>query len=324
MKTITTKFVKKYRKLIVWWIGVLGWIYKSPVVYYVTAVQKRILDRHKLTTNAAAISFFTLLSIVPLLCVVIAILASFVASPEEAQSYLLNFIGDKVPENARQFVFDLITQSKLISNVNSVLDNRGWIGAISVGSLLWTSSGAFAAVEDAMTTIFGVKARNYFVSRLVEMGLVIVIGALFLIASFISGIVAWLHTNNVIFLGVDFARLPYIWELITEILPYSLVLLTYYVVYKILPRTNVHFRAAITGAVVAGVLLYLALGGFSYYVSNFSKYNAFYGSIAGVVISMFTIYLASIILLIGAEMTEIVNTEIVSREELRVTIKEFL
>lgn len=185
------------------------------------------------------------------------------------------------------------------------------------------SSGAFAAIEDAMSTIFGVRGRNYFVSRLVEMGMVVLIGCLFLLSSLISGIIHWLQENHITFFQIDFSNLPYVWDIITNALPYVLIVLTFYVTYKILPKTEIYDRAAMLGALVASVLLELTLYGFSYYVQNFAKYNVFYGSVAGVVISVFTIYLASIILLVGAEITEIANTRLENERELAQTIREF-
>lgn len=323
MKKTTITLVKKFRRFIVWWIEFLGWLYKTPVIYYVQQVQQRIFDRHKLTTNAAAISFFFLLSIIPLLFIVLSIIASFVQSPEEAQAYISDTLTHRVPDTARDFVMQLIQKSNLTESVTSILENKGWISLVSIGSLLWTSSGAFAAIEDAMSTIFGVRGRNYFVSRLVEMGMVIIIGCLFLLSSLISGIVHWLQENHITFFKIDFSNLPYVWDIITNAMPYALIVLTFYVTYKILPKTEIYDRAALLGALVASILLELTLYGFSYYVQNFSKYNVFYGSVAGVVISVFTIYLASIILLVGAEITEIANTRLENERELAQTIREF-
>ncbi|HNJ71348.1 MAG TPA: YihY/virulence factor BrkB family protein, partial [bacterium] len=125
------------------------------------------------------------------------------------------------------------------------------------------------------------------------------------------------------FFQIDFSNLPYVWDIITNALPYVLIVLTFYVTYKILPKTEIYDRAAMLGALVASVLLELTLYGFSYYVQNFARYNVFYGSVAGVVISVFTIYLASIILLVGAEITEIANTRLENERELAQTIREF-
>lgn len=323
MKQIHIVLVKRFRSLIVWWIKVLGWIFKSPVFYYITTVQSRIFDRHKLTTNAAAISFFFLLSIVPLLFIVISILGSFVQSPEEAEKFIVDFVSQRVPLSARQFILDLVVQSNLINNVKGMLEYKGWISVISIVSLLWTSSGAFAAVEDAMSTIFGVKARNYFVSRLVEMGMVLIIGSIFLLSNMVNAILQMLKDSEAQIFNIDFSNLPYVWEWITMVMPVSLTIAMFYVIYKILPRTDIFNRAAFLGALVAGVLLELSIHGFAYYVQNFAKYSVFYGSVAGVVITIFSIYLSSIILLIGAEITEIANTEIENRKELSLTIKEF-
>lgn len=323
MKRFQMRLMTRFRKLIVWWIRFSGWIFKSDIFYYITTVQSRIFDRHKLTTNAAAISFFFLLSIVPLLFIVISILGSFVQSPEEAETFIVDFISNRVPLSARQFILDLVVQSNLINNVKSLLENKGWVGIISIASLLWTSSGAFAAVEDAMSTIFGVKGRNYFVSRLVEMGMVLIIGSIFLLSNMFNAILQMLKDSKAELFGIDFSNLPYLWEWVTLVMPVTLTVTMFFVIYKILPRTYIYKRAALLGSAVAGILLELSIRGFAYYVQNFAKYSVFYGSVAGVVITIFSIYLSSIILLIGAEITEIANTRLENKYELRLTLKEF-
>lgn len=322
MKKRTATLMKAFRPLITRWIRLSGFVFRSPVFYYVTTVQRRIFDRHKLTTNAAAISFFFLLSMVPLLFIVISIVASFVQSPEEAERFILSYAIERVPESARQFILDMIIKSNLIHNVKSLMENRGWVGLVSIGALLWTSSGAFAAIEDAMTTIFGVKGRNYFVSRLVEMSMVLITGSLFMLSNMVNAIVETLKQSKVNMAGVDFSNLPYVWELTTDVLPYVVTVAMFYIIYKILPKTQIYVRAALIGALVAGVLLELTIYGFAYYVKNFAEYDAFYGSVAGIVVTIFSVYLASIILLIGAEVTEIANTQMDSHKELELTIQE--
>jgi membrane protein len=323
MKEITVRLVKRFRKIAVFWVKISGYVVKSPVFYYTMTVEDRIFERHKLTTNAAAISFFFLLSIIPMLFIVISIIGSYVQSPEEAQKFILQFIAQRVPEGSRQFIVDVMSQSHVSENVKSLMDNKGWISVVSIGSLLWTSSGAFSAIQDAMATIFSVQTRNYFVSRLVEMGMVLIVGSLFLLSTMISAIIQTLKENETQIFGIDFSNLPYLWDVITEVLPYVVTIATFFIIYKILPKTDIFNRAALLGAVVAGILLELSIYLFAYYVSNFARYSAFYGSVAGVVITIFSIYLASIILLVGAEVTEIANTKMENKKELSLTVKEF-
>ncbi len=322
MRKLTAQLMRRFRPLIVWWIRITGLIFKSDAFYYITTVQKRIFDRHKLTTNAAAISFFFLLSIVPMLFILIAIIGSMLDSPEEAENTIIRLMGDRAPEHTKELLIKMISESKLIANVKSLMANKGWVGIASVASLLWTSSGAFAAIEDAMTTIFGVKGRNYFVSRLVEMSMVLVTGSLFLLSNMVNVILQTIRQQGKEMLGMDISGVTFLWHWATSILPYVITIGLFYLMYKILPKTKIYKRAALLGATVAGVLLEGTIFGFSYYVKNFSRYDAFYGSVAGIVITFFCVYLASIILLIGAEVTEIANTRIENRREMELTLRE--
>lgn len=312
--------LKKLMNLIV---KLTDWIVSTRVYYYTMTVQGRIFDRHKLTTNAAAIAFFFLLSIIPILFIVISILGAFVQSPEEAEKFILENLIERIPEGSREFILQLLQQSRLIENVKTMLNNKGWVTLISIGSLLWTSSGAFAAIEDAMTTIFSVKGRNYFISRLVEMSMVLIIGSLFLTSNVINMILQSLKKSGAMMFGIDFADLPDLWAFVTSVMPYVITIFIFYMIYKILPKTKIYSRAAWLGAFVAGVLTELTIAGFAYYVKNFGKYDVFYGSVAGIIIIIFCIYLASIILLIGAEITEIANTKLENKREMEITFEEF-
>lgn len=322
MRHLTAKLMRQFRPLIVWWIRLTGLLFKSTAFYYITTVQRRIFDRHKLTTNAAAISFFFLLSIVPMLFIVIAIVGTLLESPEEAEKFLVKLIGSRAPEHTRELMIQMFSQSQLIENVKNLLANKGWVGLVSVVSLLWTSSGAFAAIEDAMTTIFGVKGRNYFISRLVEMSMVLITGSLFLLSNMVNVIIQTIKRQGSEWAGMDLSGAAFIWHWATAVMPYIITIGLFYLMYKILPKTKIYKRAALLGATVAGVLLEATIYGFSYYVKNFSRYDAFYGSVAGIVITFFCVYLASIILLVGAEVTEIANTKIENRKEIEMTLRE--
>jgi membrane protein len=155
------------------------------------------------------------------------------------------------------------------------------------------------------------------------MSMVLIIGSLFLTSNVINMIVQSLKKTGVMMFGINFADLPGLWAFMTSVMPYVITIFIFYMIYKILPKTKIYSRAAWLGAFVAGVLTELTIAGFAYYVKNFGKYDVFYGSVAGIIIIIFCIYLASIILLIGAEITEIANTKLENKEEMEITFKEF-
>ena len=63
------------------------------------------------------------------------------------------------------------------------------------------------------------------------------------------------------------------------------------------------------GTITATILFIVASVGFSFYVSNFSNYSATYGSIAGVIILIFWLYITSVILILGAQINAIKHKE---------------
>jgi membrane protein len=74
-------------------------------------------------------------------------------------------------------------------------------------------------------------------------------------------------------------------------------------VFYFVPNASVRFRDVWVGAVITGLLWRLALGGFSLYVRDISRYENIHGSIAAVVVFLLWVYVSAVILLFGAEVT---------------------
>jgi membrane protein len=154
------------------------------------------------------------------------------------------------------------------------------------------------------------------------MSMVLITGSLFLLSNMVNVIIQTIKRQGSEWTGMDLSGVAFLWHWTTAVMPYVITIGLFYLMYKILPKTKIYKRAALLGATVAGVLLEATIYGFSYYVKNFSRYDAFYGSVAGIVITFFCVYLASIILLVGAEVTEIANTKIENRKEIEITLRE--
>jgi len=88
------------------------------------------------------------------------------------------------------------------------------------------------------------------------------------------------------------------------------VLFTFAVIYYFAPAAEQRFRWISPGAVLAFVFWLVFSLVFSYYAGNFSSYNETYGSLAGVIIFMLYIYYSALIMLVGAEMNQVIEWHI--------------
>jgi len=119
--------------------------------------------------------------------------------------------------------------------------------------------------------------------------------------------------KNVLFAIIDFVKVPiltrdfiYLWDalryLIAAVYSFFLLISIYYVV----PNKRLTFRSAVPGALFA-MLSWLAISsGFSFYVQNMGRYSALYGSIGAVMVLMLWLYLTGIVLVMGAELNDII------------------
>lgn len=244
------------------------------------------------TLVAGAISFFTFLSIFPLLLASIGILGIVLGSPEEAQRMILSATRDyAVGSQAKELITQVV---------------RGGNAATGIGLLLllWSGTTAVVMLEQAVNVAWDVRQkRNFLKQRGIAMLLFLLVGALVLASLGLTALVSYIQSTE--------ASVIPGWSWFTTLFSYLLPLLVitgmFTLVYKILPYTNVTWRAALTGGIFAGVLWEIALQAFTYYVVNFASYNQVYGSLGAVILLLVWINYSAIIVLLGAELASIVQ-----------------
>jgi membrane protein len=101
-----------------------------------------------------------------------------------------------------------------------------------------------------------------------------------------------------------------VWTIVQWPIVACIVLFTFAVIYYFAPAVEQRFRWISPGAVLAFVFWLLFSLAFSYYASNFSSYNETYGSLAGVILLMLYIYYSALIMLVGAEMNQVIEWHI--------------
>jgi len=123
----------------------------------------------------------------------------------------------------------------------------------------------------------------------------------FLILIITQGVVLkWIGINNTTLIDIIYyVRWIFVWALIY----YSIAF-----IYKYAPAVEKKWKLVSPGTILATTLSILATLGFSYFVNNFGKYNALYGSIGTIIVLMVIIYINSLVLLIGFELNVSIKT----------------
>jgi membrane protein len=245
--------------------------------------------------RAAALSFFGLLSLVPLMLFAVAALGFFIHDPNQARQYVEHVVSRLLPgQQASQAANQVIQQTNVVDSARSLMNGKWWSILFGFLSLIYAGLGLFVSAADPMNATWEVKeTRSFLRLRLICLGVFAGAGLFFLLSVAVS---AGLWQP---------AGLPWIVSaLLTvfyEALAIALNVVMFTLVYRFLPNTTVTWRAAAFGGVVTGILYEIAKKGFEFYLTNFGNVNnKMYGALGGVVLLVTWIYYGSMLLLAGA------------------------
>ncbi|HEY3280847.1 MAG TPA: YihY/virulence factor BrkB family protein [Armatimonadota bacterium] len=244
---------------------------------------------------AAALSFFTLLSLIPLLAMAVSVLA-FILSDEGARRQTLHTIGTLLP-----------TQAKDINNlVQGLVEGRARAGGLALAGLLWTSSQLFTNLESALGAVWDVQERRGWLrSHLTALGVMLLTGLMLVVSAGATAVLALIRGMRLTMFGIHPGDLPYFWDVLGHGIGLIASVGLFLVIYKLTPPVEVHWKPALVGAVFAGIAFEAAKQLFGWYLAHFGHYNAVYGSLGSLIILVTWVYYSATILVLGAEVTDL-------------------
>ena len=243
---------------------------------------------------AGAIAFYTLLSIFPLLLAIISVLGYLGPSTEEAQLELTMRLADVIPVSS-----DLIGQT-----VASVVSARVVTGVVGIVGLFWMSTVEFGAIRKGINAAWGITVpRSFLKERLIDLALMLGAGLVLLVVLFSVPALGIVREATVVVAPDSVFFNNMVWNVTSRLLLPALAFVTFLVLYRFLPNTDVKLSNIWAGALGASLAFDAANLAFVWYVQNYGHYNLIYGSV-GTILAMLTwVYLSSIILLFGALIT---------------------
>jgi len=202
-----------------------------------------------------------------------------------------------------------VSRSLIEKNIQSIIEQRGTLGAISLLGLLWSGTGVFTVLSININRSFpGSHPRNIVGARISAL-LMIAILTLLLALAFLA---------RTFFSLLPYLSLPLVqklnlmnstfWSVMTGLVPLLLVFAIFLTLYRFIPNTRILWRQSIWGALAAAILWEVATSIFTWYLgSGLARYEIVYGSLGALVALMFYIYLVSWIILFGAHLTSAIN-----------------
>jgi len=242
--------------------------------------------------TAAAIAYYSLFSIFPLLLFLVSG-ASYVLGSAARHEEIVHTVASYIPGS----------EDLLLTIVRQVLSARGPVTVIALVALLWSSSGVFSLLAAAIERPWPVRRpRPFWKQKLLGLGLAAMIGVLVIVAIAASSAAQLLHRYGDALLPQQLV------EALSgvDIIGYTIAVVAnssaFTLLYKWTPTVRVPWRAALVGAVPAGVAWEAAKAIFAWYLSTYAvrNFSLVYGSLGAVVALLLWIYLSAVILLLGA------------------------
>jgi len=263
---------------------------------------------------AIIISYFTLMSAVPLLALFVWVATKLMGNSEIAVRSLNLFTEDFFAEFDPSFF-------QRLSDVSDNLGNLGWFGL--VGSFI-AASFLFANLIAAINRIFRSSSRkSFFYNRLMEYLIMFIMGIILFFSLSITAVWTAMHRaireSAFVRENINPGAVGVVDNVFVQyLLPFLLGFLVLFVIYKFIPETKVYTAAAIIAAAVGSALWEVFKRGFVFYVAHFSAVGIVLGrlvqgTLTSIIFFLLWISTSLVILLWGAELAAVINERMVQR-----------
>lgn len=255
-------------------------------------------QRDKASLLAAALAYYTVFSITPLLVIAIAI-AGAVFGQDAAKGEIVQQINGLVGQQGAQAI------ETALANANQ--PQLGSIASIiSVVVLLIGASGVFAQLQEALNTVWNVKAKpdggiwQFIRKRLLSFAMVLAIGFLLLVSLILSAILSGISKLEINLIP----GLSPLWQLLNVAISFGLITLLFALIYKYLPDVKIRWKDVWVGAIITALLFTLGKFLIGIYLGRASLGSA-YGAAGSLIVFLAWVFYSAQILLFGAELTQV-------------------
>ncbi len=248
--------------------------------------------------RAAAISYYVLFSLFPLVIFTVGILG-LVLQDQKLQTDVVNAIMDNIPLSQDQGRNDVTNALQNVAKSRS-----GAIGIVGLITLAWSGSAMFGVLRSSLNNVFHVQApRPIVLQKLFDLAFVLAFAPFFIGSVVATSALRLARTASldVHIFGDLPERMGPAWWVASTVLPIAISFVAFFLTYWLIPARKTRPKYIVGGALLAAVLFEVVKLGFTIYVENFATYDVVFGSLGAVVAFLFWVYLSANILLLGAE-----------------------
>jgi membrane protein len=249
---------------------------------------------------AAALSFYSLISIAPFMLIITAA-AGFIFGQTAATGKIVTSIDDYVGLQSAELIQSLI--------LNAYVPESEMIAAV-LGFIvfIWAALAVFVEIRESLNTIWGIEVKpgkgllEFLTGRLFSLLILLLIGLIFIL-SLIAGTL--LNMADAFFADLFGEIIPFL-QWVDTIVSFTIVTLLFVAIIKYLPSVKIEWVYAFIGAIIGSVLFNLGSNIIGYYL-NKTNYSFVYGAAGSLVILLLWIYYSSLIFFFCAELTQVIR-----------------
>jgi membrane protein len=248
---------------------------------------------------SAALSYYTIFSLPPLLLIIISISGIFFGA-DAVRGEIFGQINLLVGNAAAIQIQDAI-KNVTLSNNNVFATTLG-IVILFIGA-----SGVFAEIQDSINYIWGIKAKpnrsiiKYIYNRLMSFSMIGSVGFLMLVGLIVNSLIDILSKRLAIIFHHNTVILFYI---VNIFIVFITITLLFSIIFKTLPDGKIGFKDCITGASFTAFLFMIGKFAIGFYLGSYNI-ASIYGAAGSIIIILVWVYYSAIILYFGAEFTKV-------------------
>ena len=248
---------------------------------------------------AAALAYYTIFSLAPLLLIAIAI-AGVVFGEDAARGEIVGQIQGLVGKEGATAI------QSMIQNAHKPGSGGTIATIVGVVTLLFGASGVFGQLQDALNTIWGVKPkpgqgiRSFLQARFLSFAMVLVIGFLLLVSLVLSAALAAIST----FFNHLLPDVAIVGQLVNFVVSFAFITLLFAGIYKFLPDVNVAWKDLWVGAATTALLFNIGKFLIGLYLGS-SGATSTYGAAGSLVVILLWVFYSAQLILFGAEFTQV-------------------
>ena len=245
----------------------------------------------KITVSAGHLAFVSLLSLVPFIMVffnMLSLFPAFAKARGDLEELVFNsFVptaGDQVQTYMAEFV-----------------NNASGMGAVGILSLVVVALMLISNIDKTLNSIWQTKNERPLVFTFAIYWMVLTLGPLLMgssviMSSYLIGLVNYAEEYT-----------PGVTTVLLKILPFITSISAFFLIYMLVPNKKIAPKHAVFGALVAAILFETSKKAFALYVTSFPSYQLIYGALAVIPILFVWVYLSWVVVLIGAEVTHVLE-----------------